>query len=181
MLIGVPAELKTVTAPPLMLSLLKAVRSLPITTPVPAVPPPVRAAVMVVLNPSAVNMFPLLAAIERSCVTPELNVMWPPLIADGVEVPVIVSIAPSSVPTVPVMLMVNGPAPVKEADVGLTFEKLMTLPSTVRDSPLVRGGFNESVPAAPDSKVALVIEAAGVCRFSACAPVTAELPKGGAG
>ena len=39
-LTGVPAELKPVIAPPLIVSLVKVVKSLPITKPVPAVPPP---------------------------------------------------------------------------------------------------------------------------------------------
>ena len=157
MLIGVPAVLNTVTAPPLMLSLSKVATSLPTTKPVPAVPPPVRAAVSVVAKPSAPNPGAELDT-ERSCAVPVCSVIAPLAGLMVGATPVIVPIAPSSVPTVSPTLMLKGPAPTKEPDVGAA-EKLRTVPSTVMLLPATKAWVSELLGAAPDNFLSAVHDA----------------------
>ena len=79
--------------------------SLPITWPVPIVPPPPRVAVTVPVKPSAANAAVLLLVTDRSEVVPECSVIEPPVIADGIAVPVIASILASKVPMLSAMLI----------------------------------------------------------------------------
>ena len=79
--------------------------SLPITWPVPIVPPPPRVAVAVPVKPSAANAVVLVLVTDRFEVVPECSVIEPPLIAgrdcrsrDRVD------LAPASVPMLSVML-----------------------------------------------------------------------------
>ena len=71
-------------------------------------PPPVRAADIVVPKPSAVNPAAPLAT-ERSCAVPVCSVIAPvvALMVDGLPVPVIPSIVVSSEPTVAVARLTN--------------------------------------------------------------------------
>ena len=70
---------------------------MPITWPVPIAPPPPRVAVTVPVKPSAANAVVLLLVTDRFAVVPECSVIEPPLILDGIAVPVIESILPSKV------------------------------------------------------------------------------------
>src|SRR3977135_2135207 len=94
-----------------MHSLVKAVRSLPVTTPVPAVPPPPREAVMGDVNPSEVNA-PAVLVMLRFCAVPVCMVMAPvEALMVGVA-PVMAAIFESSVPTLSVMSILLPAVPV---------------------------------------------------------------------
>jgi hypothetical protein len=112
------------------------------------------------------------AEIEKLAALGVLIVTAPPSMLEGVVVPVIESIAESKLPTVPdVVLMTKG---LPDVLVGSDDEKLMVVPLTLMVSPLAKLAESESVPGAPDSAVAAVIGAGGVCWLVATAPV-AEL------
>ena len=110
-LTGVPDDVKTVTAPPLMLSLSNVLTSLPITIPVPGEPPPVGDAVAFVVGglpdiekPSASNAPVSELVTEREFPeVPVCSVIAPVLLtvdASAPLAPVIESIVVSRLPTV---------------------------------------------------------------------------------
>ena len=74
------------------------------TWPVPTPPPPPRVAVTVPVKPSAAKAAVLLLVTERLETVPECSVIEPPLIVDGIAVPVSASILPSKVPMLSPML-----------------------------------------------------------------------------
>src|SRR6202022_752827 len=154
-----------------MVSLVKVWRSLPMTTPVPAVPPPVRAAVMVVEKPSAAHAGDELET-ERSAAVPVCSVIAP-LAAMVGATPVIVPIFPSKVPTVSVTLSWFPTAPAAT--------KVSVVPSTTMVSPATKFVVNESLGDGPDSAVAFVIGAGVAALFCAAEPVVVASPKGTAG
>src|SRR6185437_6000828 len=80
---------------------------------------------------------------------------------EGVELPVMESIALRRLPTVAVVLIWPEPA------VPLT--KVSVVPLIVSVSPAVKPGDSESVPVAPDSGVALLIAAGGMAWLLAVA------------
>src|ERR1700722_8074149 len=170
-------------APPLMLSLSKALTSLPITKPVPAEPPPVGAAVAVVTKPSELNADALLEATERDAPdVPVCSEICPAVIVDASGppiVPVILSTASRTSWTVPVVRLMT--PPLDEVLVLPLVTKVIVLPLMVRVSLVVKGEVSESVPEAPVSNVEPVIGAAGEAWFNATAPVTELSPKGTAG
>ena len=145
---------------------------MPTTKPVPAVPPPVRAAVMVVAKPSAANADDELET-DRSAAVPECSVIAPVAALMVGATPVIAPIFASRVPTVSVTLSWLPTAPLAT--------KVMVVPSTTMVSPAVKFVVSESLGLAPDSVVAAVIGAGVAALFNAAAPVTVESPKGTAG
>jgi hypothetical protein len=158
-----------VTAPPLMDSFWKIVVSLPTTKPVPAVPPPVRAAVMVVEKPSAPKAGDELET-DRSCAVPVCSVIAP---LDALIVgatPVMAPIFASKVPTVSVTSIELPAVPV--------LTNVSVVPSTTMVSPTAKFVVSESLGEAPDSVVAAVIGAAVAALFKAAAPVTVASPNG---
>src|ERR1700739_1689935 len=130
-------------------SLVNAVRSLPITTPVPAVPPPLRATLTGEVKPSAEKAADEVV-ILRFCAVPVCSVIAP--LAEMVgATPVIAPILLSSVPTVSPTLMLL-PA------VGV-LTMVRVVPSTVIVSPTAKLVVKESLGAVPDKVVAAVIGA----------------------
>lgn len=102
------------------------------------------------------------------------NVITPPSMVEGVEVPVIESIAVNRFPTVLVAgLMLKG-GPVSELG---AFENVIVLPLTVTVSPFAKPFLSEFA-AAPDRAVAAVIGAGGTGGVAAGAPwLRASLPE----
>ncbi len=146
------------TAPPLMDSLVKAVRSLASTTPVPAVPPPPRATLTGDAKPSAEKAGAVLVML-RFCVVPVCSVIAPVEALMVGATPVMPWIADSSAPTLsPMAILV--PLDVVPA------MKLIVVPSTTMVSPATKAVGSESLGAVPDSLVAAVI-GAGVAPGSA--------------
>src|SRR5512140_820514 len=102
--------------------------SLPITPPVPAVPPPLRFLVMVEVKPSAAKAALLELDTDRLAAVPVFSVITPPLLTDDPEAPARASILPSSVVMLSVMLIWFGP----DAPEAM---KVSVWPSTVMVSP----------------------------------------------
>src|SRR5215470_4092925 len=141
-------------------SLVKAVMSLPTTTPVPA--EVVRARFTGELNPIEAAVNPAAALVMfRFCPVPVCSVIAPVALIVGVT-PVIVPILLSNVPTVSLTLSWLPVAP--EAT------KVNVVPSMVIWSPATKFVVRESLPAAPDNIVALVIAAPAL--LLTAAPVT---------
>src|ERR1019366_244779 len=154
--------------------------SLPTTKPVPAVPPPVRAAVMVVGKPSAANAGAELET-DRFCAVPVCSVMAP---VRGLRVgatPVIAFTALRTVPTVPVVTSIDSVPAAAEPEVPAPLLKLIVMPSTTTVLPAAKPVVSESLGAAPDSAVAAVIGPGDAAWFKAAEPVTVLSPKGVAG
>src|SRR5882724_335227 len=161
-------------------SLVKAVRSLPMTTPVPAVPPPPRAVVTGDVKPSKVNAEAALVML-RFCAVPVCSVMAPVVALIVGATPVTVWILLSRVPTVslPSMLVPGGYAVVPAVDP--VFTKLNVTPSTVILSPATKLVGSESLGAVPDRVVAAVIGPGVVAWLKAEEPVMVLSVYGAAG
>src|SRR5581483_6894835 len=163
-------------------SLVNVVMSLAFTTPVPATPP--RRGVVPAVRPSAASALPVPPRTRLEAVPVE-STSCPPLMVDGVEVPVAVSIASSTSCTVCVepapMPMVTAVVP-EPVMVVWPVEKVMVVPLTVIVELLaitVERSLDEE-PAVPTSWVAPVIGATlpAVASLSTVVPVTVLLVKG---
>ena len=182
-LIGVPAALKAVTAPPLMDSLVNAVRSLPVTIPVPGLVPAART-VVPALRPSAASALPV-PEMTRSWLVPVESTSLPELTVEAVVAPVMLSIALSTLCTVSVLV---GPMPIvtlpeeSVVEVVCAVEKVMVLPLTVRDAGGVIAVARslDVALAVPTNWVAAVIAAGVVLSLLTAVPVKKALT-GGAG
>src|SRR5882757_1857857 len=153
-------------------SLVKAVRSLPVTTPVPAVPPPPRDAVMGDVKPSEVNA-PAVLVMLRFCAVPVCMVMAPvEALMVGVT-PVMAAIFESSVPTLSVMSILLPAVPV--------VTKVSVVPSTTMVLPATKLEGSELLGAVPDRAVAAVIGAGVVAWLKAEEPVMVLSVGGAAG
>ena len=140
-----------------------------ITKPVPAVPPPVRAAVTGDAKPSEAKAGDVLV-IERFAAVPVCNVIAPVAALMVGATPVIVPIFASKVPTVSVTSIELPAVPV--------LTKVSGVPSTTMVSPTAKFVVSESLGDAPDSVVAAVIGAGVAALFRAAEPVTVASPKG---
>src|SRR6266702_5525378 len=105
---GVPAALYAVTAPPLIDSLVKVAMSLPITVPVPAVPPPLRVLLIDEVKPSAAKAVELELDTVSVEAVPVLSEITPPAIVEP-DPPLRPSILLSKVEMLSVMLIWFGP------------------------------------------------------------------------
>src|SRR2546430_13232483 len=150
-----------------MVSFGKAPTSLAITKPVPAVPPPVRAAVTGDTKPSAPNAGDVLVT-ERFAAVPVCNVIAPVAGLMVGATPVIVPIFASRVPTVSVISIELPAVPV--------LTNVRVVPSTTMVSPTAKLVVSESLGDAPDSVVAAVIGAAVAALFRVAEPVTVASP-----
>src|SRR6202012_5768830 len=113
------------------------------------------------------------------CVVPELSTRWPvPSTVDGVAVPVMRSIADRTSDTARVL---PAPTPIVTLPLELVgtdvcaVEKLMVLPSTVKDDPFAGVGASVSELVAGTSWVEAVIAPAGVRLLLTAEPVTVLL------
>src|ERR1700730_1912019 len=158
-------------------SLVKAVRSSPITPPVPAVPPPLRAAVTGDVKPSAVNAAAELVTL-RFCAVPVCSVIAPVVGLIVGATPVMLPISVNSVPTLSVTSIWWAARLVPVVTKVIVVAGAV---STVMVSPLTKLVESESLGAVPDNFVAAVIGAGVVAWFMAPEPWMVLSVNGAAG